>query len=326
MASGYSDLSEIRKNDVYARHHRPAKINLISERPRRESLVEQQLSTSIPRTDLGFDGGVQRTETWSETQNYRPTTSSFVHSSTTSRDYGPFQGAEESIVSQRSVSSSYAAATRTGTGGSSDQSYGLTLERNQLAELENDLAQKEARLKREIAHLNQQLSPWARPRVIREPRREPEPRSSRSQQRWVKECPSTPSSRPTSRASSTRSNTEAELMEKASKLVQTAEELEKKPLKTQMILIENGARRRVESPTKAESSGVSSVHTAIIKVPNHEVDNKSPLPVAFDNFSTLGVRGNLASIGAAPPETPYPPIFPVVKRTPSPADNRREKR
>lgn len=176
-------------------------------------------------------------------------------------------------------------------------------------------------MRREMAYLNQQMSPWARPRQIRAPRQEPEPRTARNQQRWVKECPS-PSrstSRPTSRASSTRSITEIDLMEKTAKLLQDADEIEKKPLKTQEILIENGVRGR-DSSKSPTSEGVSSIHTAIIKVPKQEIDNKSPLPFAYDNFSTLGVRGNIASVGAAPPETPYPPIFPVVKRTPSPAN------
>lgn len=314
MASGYSDLSEIRKNDAYARYHRPAKINLINERPRRESLVEQQLSTNLSRPDFLLDVQ-QPNPSWFEAPSQ---TSMPTEVTSTSRGY----------QSSQQTSSMFAPADRTTRGLGYGPSPGETTTRqNQFAELENDLAQREARLKREIAHLNQQLSPWARPRQIREPRREPEPRSSRSQQRWVKECPSSSSSpRPNSRASSTRSNTEADLMDKAAKLVQTAEELEKKPLKTQMILIENGARRQMESsPTRAATTTTNSsgsIHTAVIKVPNHEVDNKSPLPVAFDNFSTLGVRGNLASIGAAPPDTPYAPIFPVVKRTPSPMDYR----
>lgn len=109
-------------------------------------------------------------------------------------------------------------------------------------------------------------------------------------------------------------------MEKASKLLQDVEELERKPLNTQQILIESGARRSMDRDQGPVSS---SIHTAIIKVPKNEPDNKSPLPFAFDNFSTLGVRGNIASVGAAEPEKPYPPIFPTIKRTPSPTTNRR---
>lgn len=66
------------------------------------------------------------------------------------------------------------------------------------------------------------------------------------------------------------------------------------------------------------SSSASSIHTTIIRSPIREVDNKSPLPFAFDNFSTKGVRGNLASVGAIEPDRPRPPIYPIIKRTPSP--------
>lgn len=322
MASGYSDLSEIRKNRTYAQYHRPAKINLLNERPRRESLIEQQLATNLTRPDISSSVD-QSSESWFQGSHQQPATSGADYSRSPSAGLGA-----PSIYNATSSNTQGTRARETGTssslyGGNQFRGPASSLLGQSLVELESDLAQKEARLKREIAHLNQQLSPWARPRQIREPRREPEPRSSRSQQRWIKECPSpSPSSRPTSRASSTKSNVEAELLDKASKLVQTAEELERKPLKTQMILIEDGARRRMQSPTQTQPS-ISSVHTAVIKVPNHEVDNKSPLPVAFDNFSTLGVRGNLASLGAAPPESPYPPIFPVVKRTPSPNVNHR---
>lgn len=180
-----------------------------------------------------------------------------------------------------------------------------------LARLENELVAKEASIKREMAYLNQHQSPWSRPRQIREPRREPQARVVKKDQRWVKECLSPSTSRPTSRASSTKSTTEADLLEKASKLLLDVEEIEKKQLNQQQILIEGGVRK-VDSPV---SEAPSSIHTAIIKVPRGEINNKSPLPFSYDNFSTLGVRGNIASVGAAEPEAPYPPIFPTIKRT-----------
>ena len=135
-------------------------------------------------------------------------------------------------------------------------------------------------------------------------------------------------SRPASRASST---TEADLMEKTAKLLQDVEEIERKPIKTQQILIESGvgtasSKSRSATPGSQDTPGNSgSIHTAIIRVPNVDIDNKSPLPFAYDNFSTLGVRGNIASVGAAPPESPYPPIFPQIKRTPSPTVDRRRR-
>lgn len=112
-------------------------------------------------------------------------------------------------------------------------------------------------------------------------------------------------------------------MEKAAKLLQDVEELEKKPYNSQKVLIESGASSRASSEKpKNPMEDVSSIHTAIIKVPKRETDNKSPLPFSYDNFSTLGVRGNIASVGATEPEKPYAPIFPVIRRNMSPSSKR----
>lgn len=260
MASGYSDLSEIRKDaNSYAAYHKPPKINLLNEKPRRESLIEQQLATAIVRP----------------TFDYQPTISQHQQASSFNLQHQQvnLHAQPQQVYSQRS------------------QQY----------EASRDL-----------------LSPWSRPRVIREPRREPAPGIIRKDPKWVKECPSPPPSRPTSRASSTRSTTEADVLEKAAQLLQDAEELERKPLKTQQILIENQARSSKSVSPTSSTQQVNSVHTAIIRVPNYEVDNKSPLPFSYDNFSTLGVRGNIASVGAS--DSSYPPIFPLVKRTPSPTN------
>lgn len=267
MASGYSDLSEIRKDaNSYAEFHKPPKINLLNEKPRRESLIEQQLSTAIVRPTF---------------------------------DYQP------SFSQQQQVNSISLQHQQVNLHTQPHQVYSQGFHRNE-------------------ASARDLQSPWSRPRVIREPRREPGPGSIRRDPKWVKECPATPPSRPTSRASSTRSTTEADVIEKAAKLLQDAEELERKPLNTQQILVEPGARgsRQQQASPYMQQQEVSSVHTAVIRVPNHEVDNKSPLPFAYDNFSTLGVRGNIASFGAAEPESPYPPIFPQIKRTPSPTNRR----
>lgn len=361
MASGYSDLSEIRKdaNSVYGMHQKPPKINLLNEKPRRESLIEQQLTSTIVRPNFGqqqqpmaaqygaFGPSQQqqllqqpmqqqssfgsqdfnRSQQW---PNYTSSNSSahYATASTTQNDFNSSQQRHQQLQPQPGPSSamghpnvSFAGPPGTRTVTIKTTATTTSEPSRAYSNLVHELAEKEAKLKREMAYMNQQLSPWARPRQIREPRREPEPLSARSDQRWVRECPSSPSSRPNSRASSTRSTTEADLMEKAAKLLQDVEEMEKKPLKTQQILIESGARstQSVSPPVRE----VSSIHTAIIKVPREEVDNKSPLPFAFDNFSTLGIRGNIASVGAAPPERPYAPIFPIVKRTPSPAEGRR---
>lgn len=265
MASGYSDLSEIRKDtSSYAAYHKPPKINLLNEKPRRESLVEQQLSTAIVRPTFDY---------------------------------------ELSLNQQQQVSS-------------------INLQHQQV-NLHTQPHQVHSNGSQHYEVSTDLQSPWSRPRVIREPRREPAPGSIRRDPKWIKEYPATPPSRPTSRASSTRSTTEADVLEKAAKLLQDAEELERKPLNTQRILIEAGARGGKQSPTSsARQQEINSIHTAVIKVPNYEVDNKSPLPFAYDNFSTLGVRGNIASVGAAEPESPYPPIFPQIKRTPSPTNRR----
>lgn len=350
MASGYSDLSEIRKDGrAYGLDHKPAKINLLDEKPRRESVIEQQLSGTIVRPlfnqpvggNLQFQrvNQHQQNTLGSQQVNYNQGSQNFA----TNQQFQPVGGGwninYNDTLPSVSTANHYNILQSPGPSGSGSRVSGgsntnvrtitTTVKTTNTqskepspvyTELVQDLAEKEYKLKRELAYINQHLSPWARPRQIREPRREPPPRYVRNDQRWIRECPSTPSSRPTSRASSTRSNTEADLMEKAAKLLQDAEEIEKKPLKTQQILIESGARgqRSTSGSLSPQQQDASSVHTAIIKVPVGEVDNKSPLPFAYDNFSTLGVRGNIASVGAAEPDKPYAPIFPIVKRTPSP--------
>lgn len=342
MASGYSDLSEIRKDgSAYAAYSRPPKINLLDEKPRRESVIERQLTESVsrPTTSYGLQSSDQQQVGTSMQQVYGLGSQnvgrlyygsgtdyniSVSHSKSTQGNY--------SLDSSRSLSDFTPSSgrqqpqkgdimtTRTSTKTITTKGVEQKLSFKELeAELEAELDEKKAKLKREIAYLNQHQSPWSRPRQIREPRREPRQGIIRKDPKWVKECPSAPSSRPTSRASSTRSTTEEDLMKRVEGLLQDAEEMEKKPLKKQQILIESGAQRHQSTSRGQEPHNVSSIHTAIIKVPKNEVNNKSPLPFAYDNFSTLGVRGNIASVGAAEPDTPYPPIFPTIKRTPSPA-------
>lgn len=376
MASGYSDLSEIRKGDrTRGSYSKPPKINLLDEKPRRESLVEQQLTTTIVRPSFGayqfnIDSGHQQQVGTTSTQSpqnhslYEQPSSyntgqqyqrshespSPYNSTSTKTSYalvdnnsgyiqtqpGSSRGDSFSQKNMFPIGSKTVTTTTTTIRNTSDMSMPLKYQQQQLfqprqyavsyTELEADLVEKEEKLKREIAYLNQHQSPWSRPRQIREPRKEAAAKI-RKDSKWVKEYPtaSAPSSRPTSRASSTRSNTEQELIEKAAKLLQDAEEIERKQLNTQQILVESGASsvRRGQPSRSPSHENVGSVHTAIIKVPKGEINNKSPLPFAYDNFSTLGVRGNIASVGAAEPESPYPPIFPMIKKTPSPTPRHR---
>lgn len=308
MASGFSDLSEIQKaSRTYGTHHKPPKIDLLNEQPRRDSIIEQQLSGSIIRPEAPSNSQLEGSKSYiypsmADTQ-LDATGGLFADSGTSAgfdhcREYQMESNKNRNTLTDRGILLSHVQST--------SQS-----QLNKIENLEAELASKEAALKREIAYMNLHHNPWSRPKQIREPRKEPQARIMRTNQRWLKECPSPSTSRPTSRASSTKTTTEADLLEKTSRLLQEVEEIEKKPLNQQQILIEGGIRK-VSSPV---SETPSSVHTAIIKVPKREVNNKSPLPFSYDNFSTLGVRGNIASVGAAEPDTPYPPIFPTIKRT-----------
>jgi len=252
MASGYGDLSEIRKDGNYSGHYqKPPKINLLDERPRRESLVEQQLTSVIRRPQIFEQQVIEQIQT-----TYNP-----------NNNLG--RGSQQ--ATQTNIDSDWrTAATQTNTHRVSNQyvgSHGGFQDKNTgqarsnmgqvddsliaYSELVRDLSRKEAKLKEELAYMNRHIAnPWARPPKVREARKEPGPRASTSQHRWLKECPieADASSRSVSRASSTRSTTEADLMEKAEQLLKEVEEFEKKPLKTQQVLIESGATKRISSP------------------------------------------------------------------------------
>lgn len=164
-----------------------------------------------------------------------------------------------------------------------------------------------------------------------------------------------PSPRSNSRASSTKS-TSADLMDKEAKLLHEIEEMEKKPYNPQRMVVEReqwfeypegrpydrqltDSKRRVKDfcslPSHMYNNRGTHIHeenlpvcrspqpegnmrTTIIRSSKREIDNKSPLPFAFDNFSTKGVRGNIASVGAIEPDRPRAPIYPIMKRSPSP--------
>lgn len=44
------------------------------------------------------------------------------------------------------------------------------------------------------------------------------------------------------------------------------------------------------------------------------IDNRAPLPFAFDNLSTGGIKGNIATVGAVTPDKPYPPFAKSVRK------------
>lgn len=338
MTSGFSDMSEIRKNSQgqFSAYPKPPKIDLLQERPRRESL-DHQLTTTIVRPSFSGQSTSQRSQyiqnntqqvnrsqalddildeverlQCTSRQTNNPTIrSQTVTTTSTYRSMGSNSVGPSSNNSALRQPTNYH-RPKTPTNLSSTKTF-----EEPLLDVVHELTEKETNLRREIAYMNQYKNQWSLPRPTHKPRREPPPRQSRGRQSaWIKECPSGPTSRPTSRASSTRStNTEADLMEKAAQLLEAAQELERQPLKQQAIVINHGKEPR---PSPSPVPGLGDEHIALINVPDKEVDNKSPLPFSYDNFSTLGVRGNIASVGAAEPDSPYPPIFPVIKRTPSP--------
>lgn len=124
-----------------------------------------------------------------------------------------------------------------------------------------------------------------------------------------------PSPRPNSRCASVVSD----LLEKEAKLMQEIEEIERKPYNPQTMVVVLKPPSST-SPTPSSTGQPGTIHTTIIRSPRgrDEIDNRSPLPIAFDNLSTKGVRGNIASIGAIEPDRPRPPIYPIMKRSPSP--------
>lgn len=324
MSSGHSEWFDERK--YYGAHSQPAKIDMLNDtQRRRDSLIEKQLNDTLIRQTMSYEQPQMQQQVYG--QQSRGFESTQPGSSTTTTDS---YTTREPINGQRYGTQTVTTTTKTVTSNLNAHNQQQMPQYTQQQQQQHQRPQRtidpiaaleetQAKLRREIAYMNQYQNHWMKPVQIREPRKESPARASRSDHRWLKECPSGPSSRPTSRASSTRSTTELDLLEKTDKLLQDVEELERKPLNKQQILIETAGNRPIVRPLSEPSEEqVSSVHMAVIKEPIRNIDNKSPLPFAFDNFSTLGVRGNIASFGAAEPDTPYPPIFPVVKRTPSP--------
>lgn len=328
---------------VFASYPMPAKIDLINEQPRRESLLEQQLGNilnqpQIPRIEIS--GQQQQSNgSW----NNQPNNQQVYNQS-------------PNVVSTNgaSVNTPNSTITTTTTSTTSATTFSNQQKSNNAAIFAAELAAKEAKLMAEITALHERpYSPFQVPAKI-----DLTDERNTSQRQYQ----NAPSPRPSSGTSSIRS-TSADLMDKEAKLLQEIEEIERKPYNPQTMVVEReqwyeypednpydkhltDSRRRIKdfcslpshmypkqgafihennlttSTQGRPASSAGSIHTTIIRSPAREVDNKSPLPFAFDNFSTKGVRGNLASAGAIEPDRPRPPIYPMVKRTPSPSMTR----
>lgn len=350
---------------IFASYPMPAKIDLIQERPRRESLVEKQLEGNIGSHQTP---NIQVTEVRTVETTYSTQTAGNTHrpqeqhqvdhyryqqaSSPTFRNQQiqQQQRTTQSIGASQSpqgrVSTNHQAPNQAPTLSTINRTTGVRLPDN-AAILAADLAEKEAKLMAEIESLHQRpYSPFQVPSKIDLTQ---EQRRSHMQQEQA------PSPRPYSRASSTKSACE-DLLDKEAKLLQEIDEMERKPFNPQTMVVEReqwfeypegrptdrqllDSKRRIKDfcsmpshmyqahgtriheenlPSTSigrPSSAASNIHTTIIRSPRREVDNKSPLPFAFDNFTTKGVRGNIASAGAIEPDRPRPPIYPIIKRS-----------
>lgn len=343
---------------IFASYPMPAKIDLINERPRRESLVDRELnqqigSSVLPKIELSsqqfstttnyHNQALPPTQRIEENQNFRQYEQHVI------TNVAPLQSANNS--QQQQYMQQPAGSMRTTTL-LNNEAFNRRLVNN--AELlSRDLAEKEAKLMAEINSLHQRpYSPFQTPDKID---------LTNEQRKIQQQLDNAPSPRPYSRASSTRSTSAAaDLLDKEAKLLQEIEEMERKPYNPQTMVVEReqwfeypqgrpndmqltDSKRRVKdfcslpshmyetgdrhvheenlpstSSLSRPNSSAGSIHTTIIRSPKREIDNRSPLPIAFDNFSTKGVRGNIASIGAIEPDRPRPPIYPIIKRSPSP--------
>lgn len=275
----------------FASYPLPPMISLESEQPRRESLIEQQLDSKIQTVTV--------TTVREDSQSYAGNT--LQHNLQQQQQLPQQQQQQQPQVLLNSGKITEEIGTERNT------NMVNAMRANNATILASELAEKEVKLMDEINALHQR--PYNYYPVPPKIDLSDEHRNNQIQ------CQNSPSPRPFSRASSTRSaNTIEDLLEKEAKLMQEIEEMERKPFNPQRMIVDR------QQMHKEPSNDVSprSLHTAIIKKPSREIDNKSPLPFAFDNFSTKGVRGNIATVGAVEPERPRPPIYPIVRRTPSP--------
>ena len=347
---------------IFASYPMPAKIDLLNERPRCESLIERQLEYQIgqpvPRIEVTEQKSMVTDSQWAPNRcggenlirqpmsgrvsstNYSTIITATHHNVVgASQRQDPQQHPNWQIYDQGQQQQLQQVPNLT----SRTQTTNIRqIISNNAANLAAELAEKEAKLMAEIEALHRR--PY---NADQTPAKIDLTREQRIAQQQHEHAPSP---RPYSRASSTRSTT-ADLLDKEAKLMQQIEEIESKPFNPQTMVVEReqwseypegrpssrhltDSKRRVkdfcslpsymyegqdrhvheELPIATQKSKAD-VQTLIIRSPKREIDNKSPLPFAFDNFSTKGVRGNIASATAVEPERPRPPIYPIIKRS-----------
>lgn len=291
---------------IFAAYPLPPKINLLEGKPRRESVIERQLNSLIgSQSPIGND----------DTSNFDDVD-----------DIGAYISAPTQLTNKQKTSST------------NNQRNKQTSSRT--PELLNEFLTTEAKLLKEIEALqgrplSSPLTSWGRmPGMPDRPksRQEPPPHPKKALGAPAGGRP-LDFGRPTSRSSSRLSNksstsTSEELRLKEAKLLADIEDIERKEFKPQTMVLgakineqaQNNSTLKTSSPLLYRNSSPTSkgskdsVYTTILTVPAREVDNKSPLPFAYDNFSTKGVHGNIASFGAVEPDNPYPPIYPIMKK------------
>lgn len=316
-------------NDRFASHSMPAKIDLLDEQPRRESLVERQLDGQMVNMNYQMNNSMNINDNdvpkiTVTKQTITTTTNNIITNQAPQADLN--NNNRTVIMEQNYLQQQQQQQQASNTNPQQQQKQqpqflnnsqqrfqqqtSHTINKsNAAALLALELAEKEAKLQREIGNLSaRSYSPYKTPDKI-----------DLLTEHWIvqQQYQHAPPSRPSSQASSTRA-TSADLMEKEAKLMQEIEELESKPYNPQTLVVDRKPRKPGGQTSNNASPTPGSVHTTIIRSPKREIDNKSPLPFAFDNFTTKGIRGNIATVGAVEPDRPRAPIYPIVKRTPSP--------
>lgn len=324
---------------VFASYPMPPKINLSNEQPRRESLLESQLQQNIGN-HVAISLGPNDHNNMNQ---YQTSTLS--------------QGSPNSVDRNSRTTTTITTSTVTTTKSAESPLQNVTNQRNEspkASQLTMELAQKEARLMADIkAFQVRPYSPYQVPpkidlssehtAILTQAQNSPTPR---------------PYSQASSTRSSTIEadllDKEAKLMRDIEELERKPFNPQQMVLeKEEWYEYPKGrpeerqlaeSKRRVRdfcnlpedlyrnqqahiyednlpiSTLRGRSAGPSpsSIRTAIIRQPKREIDNKSPLPFAFDNFTTKGVRGNIATVGAVEPDRPRAPIYPIMKRSPTP--------
>lgn len=321
---------------VFVSYPMPPKIDYSNEQPRRESLLASQLDQKIV---------THMHESQAIGQQMMNSQQPIITVNQQSSIMSPNQSRQTTEITTRTTTTT----TTNGLKAAPSVSQTQASPSPNSAILARELAQKEAKLMADIQAFHARpYSPYQSP---------PKIDLASEQTAILTQAQNSPSPRPFSQASSSGSlNIEADLLDKEAKLMKDIEEIERKPFNPQKMVLEREdwyeypegrpnerhlteSRRRVrdfctlpegmynnqqahfhDEQIRGHSAGPSpeSIHTAIIRKPKREIDNKSPLPFAFDNLTTKGVRGNIASVGAVEPDRPRAPIYPIVRRTPTP--------